>query len=178
MSGLTRPSTLRAYLVAHERRGDRRADWRPQAGAGVPAGPSGKRAIVPASDVVEGAVDLCDLRIQERGQRADPLAEDLVDARSEASPKRSDSAGAADHGSLPINVDVVTGDRVGIPGNIREAAPDEIPGIDRWRHVQVWGVRLVRWLGEKVAHAAAALAVLISHFGPDDFPAVFVVGGT
>src|SRR5260370_34964416 len=93
------------------------------------------RAVVTAGDVVEGAVDRRDLRVHKRGQRAYSLAEHLVDASGEAGPEWGHGARAPDHRSLSIDVYVVPGDRVSIPRNIRDAAPHEMPGLYRWRHV-------------------------------------------
>src|SRR5712692_7515630 len=107
---------------------DRRTDGGSKASASVPAGFGGVRAVVPNGDVVEGgaAGGYCHLRVQERGQRAYPLAENLVEPGGQASPKRSHGASAADHRSLTIHVDVVAGDRVGIARNVGEAASDEL----------------------------------------------------
>src|SRR5216683_4255774 len=155
-------------------RRNRRADRGSPASAGVPAGLGRKLAVVPAGDVVESAVDRRDLRVDERSERTRPLANHLIDTSGEASPKRSNGARAADHRSLSIDVDVVSRDRVGISRNIRDAAPDEMAGIRRWRHV---GSGLVSWLGEKVAYASARRAFLIRHFIPDDLAAIVAVGG-
>src|SRR5260370_39878970 len=157
-----------------ERRGDRRADRGSPAGAGVPAGLGWERTVVARGDVVEGAVDRRELGVDERSQRAYPLAKHLVDASREAGPKRGHGARAPDHRSLSIDVNVVTGDRVGIPRNIRHAAPDEIAGIYRRRHV---GSGLGSRLGEKGAYASARGAFLVCHFVPDDLCAVLAVGG-
>jgi len=62
------------------------------------------------------------LGVEERRESANSLARILVDAGGKSGPERSDGAGATDHGSLSINVNVVATDRVGISGNIRNAA--------------------------------------------------------
>ncbi len=131
-------------------------------------------AIVAARDVVESAVDRRNLGVDERRKSADFLAEDLVDAGGESGPQRSDGAGTADHGSLSVNVNVVAGDRVGISGNIRNAAADEMAGIDGSGHVCVG---LIGGLGEKLTDATAGGALLICHFVPDGFAAVLIIGG-
>src|SRR5260370_36229718 len=156
------------------RRGDRRADRGSPAGAGVPAGLGWERTVVARGDVVEGAVDRRELGVDKRSQRAYPLAKHLVDASREAGPKRGHGACAPDHRSLSIDVNVVTGDRVGIPRNIRDAAANEIAGIYGWRHV---GSGLVSRLGEKGAYASARGALLVCHFVPDDLGVVLTIGG-
>src|SRR5260370_9570405 len=155
---------------------DRRTDGGSKASASVPAGFGGVRAVVPNGDVVEGgaAGGYRHRRVQERGQRTYPLAENLVEASGEASPKRSHGASAADHRSLTIDVDVVAGDRVGIARNVGEAASDEFAGIHGWRTV---GMGLISWVCGKVAYPSAGRAFLIRHFVPDHLVAVLAPDG-
>src|SRR5260370_41921336 len=122
-------SALGARDLPSHSRSDPRADGCSPARAGIPPGPGREGAVVAIGDVVEGAVNGRDLGVKERGQRPNALAEQLVDAGGEASPKRSNGAPASDGGSLAINVDVVAGNGVRISPSLGDSHSNKIAGV-------------------------------------------------
>src|SRR5206468_7319784 len=96
------------------------------------------------------------------------------DTGGEAGPERGHGARASDHRSLSIDIDVVTGHRIGIPRNIRDAPPNEIAGIHGCGHL---GIGLISRFGEKVAYTSSRGAFLVRHFVPDHLSAVPTVRG-
>ena len=64
---------------------------------------------------------------------------------NQSSPEGSHSAGAPDHVGLAVDTSNVTGSRIGVPGNVRNASSDMASGIGRRRNASP---ALVSWEAE------------------------------
>src|SRR5580692_7879444 len=93
-----------------------------KSGARVPSRTSAKRAVVALSNVVKSR-RFDRLRVDQRVEIPDWFSRLLIDERHQRCPQRRNRTGAAEHGTLSVDENVIPGVWVGIAGDIRHASP-------------------------------------------------------
>src|SRR5579884_2288099 len=108
-------------METSEQRAERSAVRRAEPRAGVPSRTGPVRAVAALDHVPEARLRYarCDVGIQLRLQQAERLAAALREPADQSGPQWCYRARAADDAGLPIDVDLITGLRVGVAGDVR-----------------------------------------------------------
>src|SRR5208337_3869146 len=104
--------------------------------------------------------------IKQRVDKSSRFSDALVDQRDQSGPERSHGARASDHIWVAIDESYVSGGRIGIPGNVRNSAPNMPAGIRRRRNSRR---TLVTGKRKHVADAASGCAFIVGEFVPHRF---------
>src|SRR5215471_987399 len=87
--------------------------------------------VVPGGDVAEEAGPTGKLLIKGRIKVTDRLGKRLIDKRNQACPQRRHRARAADDKVAAVDSYLITGNGVGIGGDVGQSPPDVMPDISR-----------------------------------------------
>src|SRR6266404_6429024 len=140
-----------------------------QTGTGVPTGlrcvfmQCAVDVVVALDDVMKQFWRIVEERIDEPDGVFAMARQPLIDARNQAGPQGRDRAGPADDRVLPRDPHLITGERVGVTGHIRQTSSRCAPG--RFRYPEF---ALVRWTRENPADSPATGAATVA-FIPNDF---------
>src|SRR5215469_16111586 len=120
--------------------------------------------VVPRGDVAEEARPTGKLLINARIKVADRFGKRLVDKRNQARPQRCHRARAADDHVAAVNSYLITGNGVGIGGDVGQPPADVMPDISRRRYVSA---ALPGWQCEELTDTAPRCASICTII-PDD----------